>query len=180
MRNNVSEPLDRACAGCVRPERTMRSHLVILVIVAYFARIRRKCSALKTRSNDQCTRAGPTRSSVQHVRSAKASGTKWAGPVIITDEIFGRRVRGDASVIWHASHSAVGFSPRFRRRELRDIARVTLRGTKNCRHLQLAPVEINAPHPGAVRANSRPHRSNGSTPAKPYLTCSKWVSAASA
>jgi hypothetical protein len=30
MRNNVSEPLDRACAGRVLPERNMRSHLVIV------------------------------------------------------------------------------------------------------------------------------------------------------
>jgi hypothetical protein len=33
-----------------------------------------------TRSNDQCTRAGSTRSRVQHIRSAKASGTKLACP----------------------------------------------------------------------------------------------------
>jgi len=31
MRNNVSEPLDWACAGRVLPERNMRSHLVIIV-----------------------------------------------------------------------------------------------------------------------------------------------------
>ncbi len=31
-------------------------------------------------SDDRCTRAGPTRSSVQHIRSARASGTRWAGP----------------------------------------------------------------------------------------------------
>jgi hypothetical protein len=31
MRNNVSEPLDRACAGRILPERNMRSHLVIIV-----------------------------------------------------------------------------------------------------------------------------------------------------
>ena len=30
MRNNVSEPLDRACGGRVLPERNMRSHLVII------------------------------------------------------------------------------------------------------------------------------------------------------
>jgi hypothetical protein len=30
MRNNVSEPLDRACAGRVLPERDMRSHFVII------------------------------------------------------------------------------------------------------------------------------------------------------
>jgi hypothetical protein len=30
MRNDVSEPLDRACAGRVLPERNMRSHLVII------------------------------------------------------------------------------------------------------------------------------------------------------
>jgi hypothetical protein len=30
MRNNPSEPLDWACAGCVLPERNMRSHLVII------------------------------------------------------------------------------------------------------------------------------------------------------
>jgi hypothetical protein len=30
MRNNVSEPLDRACAGRILPERNMRSHLVII------------------------------------------------------------------------------------------------------------------------------------------------------
>ena len=29
MRNDVSEPLDQACAGRVLPERTMRPHLVI-------------------------------------------------------------------------------------------------------------------------------------------------------
>jgi len=33
-----------------------------------------------TRSNDQRTRTGRTRSSVQHVRSARASGTRWACP----------------------------------------------------------------------------------------------------
>ena len=31
MRNNVSEPLDWACAGRILPERDMRSHLVILI-----------------------------------------------------------------------------------------------------------------------------------------------------
>ena len=30
MRNNLSEPLDRACAGHILPERNMRSHLVII------------------------------------------------------------------------------------------------------------------------------------------------------
>ena len=30
MRNNVSEPLDRACADRVLPERNMRSRLVII------------------------------------------------------------------------------------------------------------------------------------------------------
>src|ERR1700736_3610349 len=30
MRNNVSEPLDRACAGRVLPERNMRSHLIMI------------------------------------------------------------------------------------------------------------------------------------------------------
>ena len=30
MRNDVSEPLDRACAGRILPERIMRSHLVII------------------------------------------------------------------------------------------------------------------------------------------------------
>ena len=30
MRNNVSEPLDRACAGRILPKRNMRSHLVII------------------------------------------------------------------------------------------------------------------------------------------------------
>jgi hypothetical protein len=30
MRNNISKPLDRACAGRVLPERNMRSHLVII------------------------------------------------------------------------------------------------------------------------------------------------------
>jgi hypothetical protein len=30
MRNDVSEPLDRACAGRVLPERNMRPHLVII------------------------------------------------------------------------------------------------------------------------------------------------------
>jgi hypothetical protein len=29
-RNNVSKPLDRACAGRVLPERNMRSHFVII------------------------------------------------------------------------------------------------------------------------------------------------------
>jgi hypothetical protein len=30
MRNNVSEPLDRAFAGRVLPEQNMRSHLIII------------------------------------------------------------------------------------------------------------------------------------------------------
>ena len=30
MRNNVSEPLDRACAGRVLPKRNVSSHLVII------------------------------------------------------------------------------------------------------------------------------------------------------
>jgi len=30
MRNNLSEPLDRACAGRILPKRNMRSHLVII------------------------------------------------------------------------------------------------------------------------------------------------------
>jgi transposase InsO family protein len=34
MRNNLSEPLDRACAGRVLPERNMRSHLVIIDVTA--------------------------------------------------------------------------------------------------------------------------------------------------
>ena len=34
----------------------------------------------RPRSHDQCTHAGSTRSIVQHTRSARASGTTWAGP----------------------------------------------------------------------------------------------------
>ena len=33
-----------------------------------------------TRSDDQCTRAGSTRSGVQHGHSARANGTTWVGP----------------------------------------------------------------------------------------------------
>src|SRR2546430_4925912 len=33
-----------------------------------------------TRANDPCTRAGSSRSSVQHTHFARASGTTWAGP----------------------------------------------------------------------------------------------------
>ena len=35
----------------------------------------------RRRSHDRCTRAGSTRSGVQHGRSAMASGMKWADPV---------------------------------------------------------------------------------------------------
>jgi hypothetical protein len=58
MRNNVSEPLDRARAGRILPERNMRSHLVIM--------------------DNHCSHPSLE-------RAAKCS-------VIITDEIFGRRV----------------------------------------------------------------------------------------
>jgi hypothetical protein len=80
----------------------MRSHLVIIVDLF-------RKDASKARSNNQYTFAEPTRSSVQHIRSAKASGTRWSVPdahcshpsleraakcsVIITDEISGRALR---------------------------------------------------------------------------------------
>jgi len=47
MRNNVSEPLDRACAGRILPERNMRSHLVIIDGIF-------RIKAAKVRSPERC------------------------------------------------------------------------------------------------------------------------------
>jgi hypothetical protein len=50
MRNNVSKPLDRACAGRVLPERNMRSHLV--VIDGIFRKDPSKVLRVERESND--------------------------------------------------------------------------------------------------------------------------------
>jgi hypothetical protein len=123
MRNDVSEPLDRACAGRILPKRNMRSHLVIIDGIfpkdsAKVLRVERDqmISTLAPDRPDQAfsisvlpgraERGGPVpdahRSHSSLERAAKCS-------VIVTDEIFGRRVPREASVIWRASHSAVGF-----------------------------------------------------------------------
>jgi hypothetical protein len=68
MRNNVSEPLDRACAGRVLPERNMRSHLIMI------DGIFRMDSAKVLRVH----RTDPIKRSAYPF--CQASGTRWAGP----------------------------------------------------------------------------------------------------
>src|ERR1700738_4771358 len=106
MRNNLSEPLDRACAGRVLPKRNMRSHLVIIDGIfrkdsSKVIRVERDqmISALAPDRPDQAfsisvlpgraERGGPVPdahcSHPSLERAAKCS-------VIVTDEIFGRRV----------------------------------------------------------------------------------------
>jgi hypothetical protein len=86
-RNNVSEPLDRACARRVLPERNVRSHLVIIGGI-----FRKDSSKVLRVEHDQMISALASRSSVQHIRSAKASGTKLACPV--PSRMAGTRPRG--------------------------------------------------------------------------------------
>src|SRR6202047_3785510 len=106
MRNNLSEPLGRACAGRVLPERNLRSHLVIIDDIfrkdsAKGPRVERDqmISALAPDRPDQAfsisvppgraERGGPVPdahgSHPSLERAAKCS-------VIVTDEIFGRCV----------------------------------------------------------------------------------------
>src|SRR5580704_5939683 len=68
MRNNVSEPLDRACAGRVLPARNMRSHLIMI------DGIFRMDSAKVLRVH----RTDPIKRSAYPF--CQASGTRWAGP----------------------------------------------------------------------------------------------------
>ena len=75
----------------------------------------------RTRSNDQCRRAGPTRSSVQHIRSAgepnevgrsripMARTRALNAPPNALSLYLGAVSQGNASVIWRASHATVGF-----------------------------------------------------------------------
>src|SRR3984893_14767368 len=106
MRNNLSEPLDRACAGRILPKRNMRSHLVMIDGIfrkdsAKVLRVERDqmISALAPDRPDQAfsisvlpgraERGGPVPdahcSHPSPERAAKCS-------VIVTDEIFGRCV----------------------------------------------------------------------------------------
>src|SRR5208337_3015036 len=106
MRNNVSELLDRACAGCVLLERNMRSRLVIIDGIFRKDSAKVLCierdqmiSALAPDRPDQAfnisvlpgraKRGGPVpdahRSHPSLERAAKCS-------VIVTDEVFGRRL----------------------------------------------------------------------------------------
>ncbi len=122
MRNNVSEPLNRARAGRVLRERDMRSRLVIIDGVfrkdsSKVFRVERDhmISALAPHRPDQAfsiavlpgraERGGPIPDAhCSHTgleRSAKCS-------VIVTDEILGAVSQGNASVICRANHSAVG------------------------------------------------------------------------
>jgi hypothetical protein len=52
MRNNVSEPLDQACAGRVLPKRNMRSYLAIIVGI-----IRKDSAKVLCVERDQMIRA---------------------------------------------------------------------------------------------------------------------------
>ena len=78
IRNNVSEPFDLALVGRVLAERNVSSHVIIIGGI-----FRKNSSKVLGVENDQMIRAlAPelTRSNVQHIRSARASGTRWAGP----------------------------------------------------------------------------------------------------
>jgi hypothetical protein len=70
MRNNVSEPLDWARVGSVRPERNVSSPFVIIGRI-FCVEHNQMISAF---ASDR------PRSSVQHIHSARASGMTWAGP----------------------------------------------------------------------------------------------------
>src|ERR1700730_3059588 len=124
MRNNLSEPLDRACAGRILPKRNMRSHLVIIdgivrkdspkvlhvvrdQIISTHAPFRPDQAFSISVLPGRAERGGPVPdahcSHPSLERAAKCS-------VIVTNEIFGPRLpKGNASVIWRPSHSAVGF-----------------------------------------------------------------------
>jgi len=121
MRNNVSEPLDWACAGRVLPERNLRSHLVII------DRIFRKDSAKVIRvERDQMisARTDPiNRSAYPFCQSERNEVGRSRMPIARTRALnvppnalslsrmryLGAVSQGKASVIWRASHSAVGF-----------------------------------------------------------------------
>jgi hypothetical protein len=106
MRNNVSKPLDRACAARVLPERNMRSRLVII------GGVFRKDSAkvLRVERDQMISALAPDRPDQAFSISVLQGETERGGPVpdahgshpsleraakcsvIVTDEIFGRRV----------------------------------------------------------------------------------------
>jgi len=100
-RNNVSELLYRACAGCVLLERNMRSRLVII------DGIFRKDSAKVLRiERDQMIRAPARTDPIKRSTYPFCQGER--------NEVSRMRYLGavsheNASLIWRASHSAVGF-----------------------------------------------------------------------
>ncbi len=124
MRNNVSEPLDRACVGRVLPERNVSSHFIIIGGIFRKNSLKVLCvdhdqmiSALAPDRPDQafnisvlpgCARddVGRSRIPIAWTRALKTlpnalslSRMRYSGPLS----------QGNASVICRANHSAVGF-----------------------------------------------------------------------
>jgi hypothetical protein len=123
MRNNVSEPLDRACAGRVLPERNMRSHLVVIDGIfrkdsAKVLRVERdqmisalaRTEPIKRSAYPFCqgerNEVGRSRMPMTRTRPLNASPNALS---LSWMRYLGAVSRGNASVIWRASHSAVGF-----------------------------------------------------------------------
>ena len=121
MHNNVSEPLDRACAGRVPPERNMCSHLVIIDGI-----FRTDSAKVLHVEHDQMISAGaPDRPDQAFSISVLPGRAERGGPVPDTHGshpsleraaqcsvivgYLGAVSQGNASVIWRASHAAVGF-----------------------------------------------------------------------
>jgi hypothetical protein len=123
MRNYVSKPLDRACAGRVLPERNMRAHLVIIGGIfrkdsSKVLRVERDqmISALAPDRPDQAfsisvlprraERSGLVPDAMARTRALNAPPNALS---LSRMRYLGAVSQGNASVIWRASHSAVGF-----------------------------------------------------------------------
>jgi hypothetical protein len=124
-RNNVSKPLDRACAGRVLPERNMHWHFVIIDGIfrkdsPKMLRVERDqmISALAPDRPDQAFSISvlPRRAErnwpVPDAHGSHPSLERAAKCSVISlsrIRYLGAVSQGNASVIWRASHSAVGF-----------------------------------------------------------------------
>jgi hypothetical protein len=123
MRDDVSEPLDRACAGRVLPNRNVSSHFIIVGGVFRKNSPQVLCvghdqmiSAFTSDRSDQALnisvlpgraeRGRPARMPIARTRALNAPPNALS---LSRMRYFGALSHGNASVIWCANHSAVGF-----------------------------------------------------------------------
>jgi hypothetical protein len=123
VRNNVSEQLDRTCVGRVLPERNVSSHFIIIggilrknsskvIFAGYDHMIRHsgRIDPIKRSTYPFCqgerNEVGWSRMPIARTRALNATPN---APSLSRMRYFGALSHGNASVIWCADHSAVGF-----------------------------------------------------------------------